>query len=59
VAATNPEVDALTRKLKVYTALGSVLGLGVGFAIATTAYKVVESHGSYVSALFPPSPADI
>ena len=52
---TNPEIEALKGKLKAYTAFGTILGFGAGIGSGT----MIGSIGSYVFALFCPSPPDI
>ena len=55
----NHEVDALKLKIKAYTAIGAILGIGLGFSTGVWAIHPTQSRGTYVSALFLPSRPDI
>jgi hypothetical protein len=51
--------DALKKGLKVIAGFGAVAGVSAGLAYGVHKLIKDHSHGAYVSAFFPPSPADI
>ena len=48
--------ESMKRKLKLLAGIGAVTAVSAGLTYST--YKLIKDHG-YVSAFFPPSPADI
>jgi hypothetical protein len=49
----------MKQKLKVLAGFGAVAGVYAGLAYGIDKLIKDHSHGAYVSAFFPPSPADI
>ena len=59
MTTANHEVEALKLKIKAYTAIGAILGMGLGFSTGAYAIHATQSRGTYVSAFFLPSRPDI